>query len=64
MLSRHNAYNIVTGEVISTTTANALKRAVRWATQADMAYGYPVRDEWRFCHDYGKKWEREGIPSR
>ena len=39
---RHIAYNLTTGEVLTTTTANALKRMVKaWTTDGD---------KWIFAH--------------
>ena len=46
---KHIAYNLTTGEVITTTTGNALKRRVRDCNRWAIRYGYPV-GEWRFAH--------------
>jgi hypothetical protein len=47
---KHIAYNLTTGEVITTTTGNALKRRVRDCNRWAIRYGYPV-GEWRFAHN-------------
>ena len=46
---KHIAYNLTTGEVITTTTGNALKRRVRDCNHWAIRYGYPV-GQWRFAH--------------
>ena len=46
---KHIAYNLTTGEVIMTTTGNALKRRVKDNNAWAIRYGYPV-GEWRFAH--------------
>lgn len=54
---RHLAYNLRTGEIINCTHGNQLKRAVTYRA-ADETKG-----PWRFCHDFGKKWEK-GFPTK
>ena len=48
MKELHCAYNLTTGEVLSCSNGNHLKRCVRIITNNDYKYG--VRSEWVFCH--------------
>lgn len=59
---RHLAYNVNTGEILNCTSGNTLKRAVAYTRNWDKAHG--VYGQWRFCHDHGKKWNKEGLPVR
>lgn len=59
---RHCAYNIGTGEIINTERGNQLKRAVADTNRYDRHFGN-VPCSWHFSHDYGKKWETDGLPS-
>lgn len=45
----HIAYNIVTGEVITTTRGNHLKRLVARNQAWDIAHGYG-KGKWMFAH--------------
>lgn len=64
-LHRHCAYNVVTGEIKSSTRSNHLKRWVARDTHYDRKhYHAKGAGQWRFCHDFGKRWEREGFPVR
>ena len=47
---KHIAYNLTTGEVITTTTGSHLKRKVKENNAWAIRYGYPV-GEWRFAHN-------------
>jgi hypothetical protein len=44
----HCAYNLVTGEILTCSNGNHLKRCVNIIAKNDKAYG--VRDEWIFGH--------------
>lgn len=50
MTQRHWAYNLTTGEVIGTSSVNALKRRIRRSVAWDIAHGYFVKNQWRFHH--------------
>ena len=50
----HAAMNITTGEVLTSTHANTLKRRVKRNTAWDIAHGYG-KSEWIFAH--GKGWQ-------
>lgn len=58
---RHCAYNIRTGEIINAPGGHTLKRAVALTKESDKAY-YGTAGQWRFCHDFGKKWNNLGLP--
>lgn len=60
---RHMAYNLTTGEIINCARGNQLKRAVALTKAFDKKY-YNLPGQWRFCHDYGRKWEAAGWPER
>lgn len=47
---KHVAYNTATGEVLMTTTGNALKRRVKETNAWAIRYGYPV-GKWQFAHN-------------
>lgn len=51
---KHIAYNKDTGEVISTTKSNHLKRLVERANRWAVRYGYPV-GRWIFSHNGNPK---------
>lgn len=53
---RHAAYNLLTGEIINCPCGNQLKRAVACRVAYD-GFG-----QWRFCHDFGRKWLTGGLP--
>ena len=53
---KHQAYNIYTGEVITSTSAKALQKRVAQVNRWDVKYGfrdmcYRVVKGWKFCHD-------------
>ena len=50
----HAAMNIITGEVLTSTHGNTLKRRVKRNTAWDIAHGYG-RSEWVFAH--GSDWQ-------
>ena len=60
---KHFAYNIKTGEIINTKRSNSLKRSVALTQKIDKKV-YGVIGQWRFSHDFGKKWEINGFPKR
>ena len=47
---KHIAYNTTTGEVLTTTTGNALKRRVEREKRWNIAHGYPA-GKWHFAHN-------------
>lgn len=47
---RHIAYNSTTGEVLSASTGNALKRKVEREKRWNIAHGYPS-GSWTFSHN-------------
>lgn len=47
---KHVAYNIITGEVITTNHSNYLKRLVKKHNKWNHDHNYPV-GEWRFAHN-------------
>ena len=61
---RHNAYNIYTGEIINCEKPNYLKRQVAYTGKVNKNYFNTNKGGWRWSHDFGKKWEREGFPTR
>ena len=46
---RHWAYNFKTGEIISNSKANGLKRRVAFTNSFNRKHGYPCSG-WRFFH--------------
>lgn len=62
MLNRHSAYNITTGAILSCDCGNRLKRAVTLTKKVDKET-FGVVGQWRFCHDFGKKWSEKGKPT-
>lgn len=58
---RHVAYNVYTGEIINCAYGNQLKRAVAITKALDKEH-YRIGGQWRFCHDYGRKWDKNGFP--
>ena len=50
----HAAMNLITGEVLTSTHANTLKRRVKRNTAWDIANGYG-KGKWVFAH--GKNWQ-------
>lgn len=61
---RHLAYNVGTGEIINCASGNTLKRKAKATNKHDTRLFGKVPCTWRFCHDYGKKWDKEGLPVR
>lgn len=59
---RHCAYNIHTGEIINCEKSNGLKRQVAYTGKVNKYYYGANKGGWRWSHDFGKKWEREGFP--
>ena len=60
---KHLAYNVRTGEIINAERNNSLKRSVARTQRMDKTL-CGVIGQWRFCHDFGKKWEINGLPKR
>ena len=60
---RHVAFNLATGEIMSCNHGNRLKREVARTERVNREL-YNVRGQWRWCHDFGKKWDKEGLPTR
>ena len=60
---RHCAYDIVTRAILYCDHGNQLKRAVA-LTKRVHKEAFGVTGQWRFCHDFGKKWSKEGVPTR
>ena len=60
---RHLAYNISTGEIINCVGGQQLKRAVAYTRKVDKEL-YGTSGQWRFCHDFGKKWLANGFPKQ
>ena len=50
----HAAANLITGEVLTSTHANTLKRRVARITRWDYNHGYSNGGEWVFAH--GEHW--------
>lgn len=51
---RHCAISLKTEEIICCSSSNRLKRAVARRTKLNHEFG--DGGQWRFCHDYGKRW--------
>lgn len=47
---KHVAYNIETGEIITTTKSNHLKRCVKQANRWNVQHSYPL-GKWLFAHN-------------
>ena len=60
---RHSAYNIYTGEIINCEKPNHLKRQVAYTGKFNKDHYNINKGGWRWSHDFGKKWEREGVPT-
>ena len=60
---RHSAYNLATGQIINCLYGNQLKKAVALTQRVDREL-YGIEGQWRFSHDFGKKWETNGLPVR
>lgn len=52
----HAAFNLTTGEVLTSPHANNLKRRVKRNTAWDIAHGYG-KGEWVFAH--GSDWQKQ-----
>lgn len=61
--NRHCAYDITTGEILCCDCGNLLKRSVT-LTQRVNKEMFGVTGQWRFCHDFGKQWDKKGAPTR
>lgn len=61
---RHCAYNIYTGEIINGEKSNGLKRQVAYTGKFNKDHCNTNKGGWRWSHDFGKKWEREGVPTK
>lgn len=61
---RHSAYNIYAGEIINCEKSNGLKRQVAYTGKVNKYYYGANKGGWRWSHDFGKKWEREGLPTK
>ena len=59
---RHCAYDIVTGEILSCERGKQLKRAVALTKKTNKEL-FDYNGKWRFCHDFGKRWNKEGLPT-
>lgn len=64
MTYRHLAYNVATGEIINAPTGAILNRAVATNNRISRKYGFKGISQWRFCHDSGKRWQKNGLPQR
>lgn len=60
---KHCAYDITTGEILCCDRGNQLKRSVALTKRANKEM-FGVAGQWRFCHDFGKKWNKKGVPTR
>lgn len=60
---RHVAYNLSTGEIMNCNRGNYLKREVARTERINREI-YKVHGQWRWCHDFGKRWDKEGLPIR
>ena len=60
---RHAAYNLSTGEIVYCANWCHLVRKVARAEKANRKL-YAIRGHWRWCHDFGKRWDKEGLPIR
>lgn len=60
---RHTAYNLATGEIVNANHGNYLKREVARTERINREL-YNVHGQWRWCHDFGKKWDMQGLPIR
>lgn len=63
LLGKHCAYDIITREILYCDRGNQLKRSVA-LTQRVNKEMFRAVGQWRFCHDFGKKWSKEGVPTR
>lgn len=61
--NRHCAYDITTGEILCCDHGNQLKRSVALTKRVNKEM-FGVSGQWRFCHDFGKKWDKKGVPTR
>lgn len=61
--NRHCAYDITTGEILCCDHGNQLKRSVALTKRVNKEM-FGVSGQWRFCHDFGKKWDEKGVPTR
>lgn len=61
---RHWAYNLKTEAIIGSDSSNRLKKRTAFHTEYDRSHGETGVGQWRFCHDFGKNWEKNGLPNR
>lgn len=61
---RHCAINIKTGTIISCPSGNQLKRVLATDRRLNRKHHIIGENTWRFCHDFGRKWEENGLPRR
>lgn len=61
---RHWAYNVKTEVIIATNSSSQLKKRTAHHTRYDRSLGEPGAGQWRFCHDFGKNWQKNGLPQR
>lgn len=61
--NRHCAYDITTGEILCCDRGNQLKRAVALTKRVNKKM-FGATGQWRFCHDFGRKWNEKGVPTR
>ena len=59
---RHAAYNVNTGEIMNAERGNHLKRCVAIEERYNREV-YGEKGQWRWCHDYGRKWDKKGLPT-
>jgi hypothetical protein len=64
MTYRHCAYNLSTGEILNAPSGNVLKRAVSLTNRIDRKFYGHSGNQWRFSHDFGKSWIKNGFPTR
>jgi hypothetical protein len=55
--------DITTGEILCCDRGNHLKRSVALTKRVNKEM-FGVAGQWRFCHDFGKKWIEKGAPTR
>ena len=60
--NRRCAYNITTGVTLYCDHGNRLKRAVA-LTERINKEKTGIAGQWRFSHDFGKKWDKKGTPT-
>lgn len=61
--NRHCAYDITTGEILCCDCGNQLKRSIALTKKVNKEK-FGVAGQWRFCHDFGKQWDKKGAPTK